>query len=88
MLKRVLKRLIRQPISALSVILFTGVLSVVLCHLHLAEQEEIRSFEETYRSVPGYLNDTFLNSIVSILLIDFFPLIKSLSIFIKSIKSF
>lgn len=61
MLKHITKRTIRQPVSALAVILFAAVLTVVLCYLHRAEQEEIRSYENTYRSVPIHFQVTNLD---------------------------
>lgn len=61
MLKRMLKRNMRQPLPALAVILFSAVLSVVLCHLHRAGEEELRSFEEAFASVPVYFKITDLD---------------------------
>lgn len=52
MLKRIFKRNLRQPLFSLAVILFATALAVVLCQLHQSEAEEMRSFEETYASVP------------------------------------
>ena len=52
MLKRIFTRNLRQPLFSLAVILFATALAVVLCHLHQSEAEELRSFEETYASVP------------------------------------
>lgn len=54
MLKNMIRRNLRQPLSALAVLLFAAVLTVVLCHLHRSRQEELQSYEETYASVPVF----------------------------------
>lgn len=54
MIKQIFRRNTRQPLAALAVLLFAAVLTVVLCHLHKSGQEELRSFEETYASVPVF----------------------------------
>ena len=52
MFKQIFRRNTRQPVFALAVVLFAAVLTVVLCHLHKTGQEEQRSFEASYASVP------------------------------------
>lgn len=52
MLKRILIRNFRQPIYSLAVLMFSVVLTVVLCYLHHTALQEQKSFEETYASVP------------------------------------
>ena len=52
MLKRIFRHICRQPISALAVVLFAGVLATVLCYLHQAGVQEQERFEQTYASVP------------------------------------
>ena len=52
MLKRIFRHIFRQPLSALAVVLFAGVLSTVLCYLHLSGIQEQISYAETYASVP------------------------------------
>lgn len=54
MIKNILRRNLRQPLMGLAVLLFAAVLTVVLCYLHKANQEELRSYEETYASVPVF----------------------------------
>ena len=54
MIRNILRRNLRQPLLGLAVLLFAAVLTVVLCYLHKANQEELRSYEETYASVPVF----------------------------------
>ena len=54
MLKNILRRNLRQPLLGLAVVLFAAVLTVVLCYLHKANEEELRSYEESYASVPVF----------------------------------
>lgn len=61
MLKRIIRRNLRQPVVTLAVVLFAAVLTVVLCYLHKAGEEEMRSFEETYASVPVFFKVTDLD---------------------------
>ena len=61
MLKRILIRNIRQPLLALAAILFATALTVVLCHLHQAGEEEKRSFDQAYASVPVFFKVTDLD---------------------------
>lgn len=61
MLKRIFIRNIRQPLASMAVILFAAVLTVVLCHLHIAQAEEQRSYEEAYASVPVFFKITALD---------------------------
>ena len=52
MLKRIIKNNLRRPLYALAVVLFATVLTVVLCYLHKAGEEEMASYRQTYASVP------------------------------------
>lgn len=52
MIKRILRNSVRRPVYSLAIVLFALVLTVVLCFLHRSAQEELRSFEVTYASVP------------------------------------
>ena len=52
MIKRILRNSLRRPVYSLAIALFAMVLTVVLCFLHRSAQEELRSFEVTYASVP------------------------------------
>lgn len=54
MFKNILRRNLRQPLMGLAVVLFAAVLTVVLCYLHKSGQEELRSFQESYASVPVF----------------------------------
>ena len=54
MFQNILRRNLRQPLMGLAVLLFAAVLTVVLCYLHKSSQEELRSYEETYASVPVF----------------------------------
>lgn len=52
MLKQIWRNNLRRPVYSLAVILFAAALAVVLCYLYQSAEEEKRSFEETYASVP------------------------------------
>lgn len=52
MLKRILKRIIRQPLSCVAVCVFAAVLSFSLCFLQYSLEAERQSFEETCNAVP------------------------------------
>ncbi len=52
MIRRIFNSNIRRPLYSLAILLFAAVLSIVLCYLHKSGQEEMRSFQETYQSVP------------------------------------
>lgn len=54
MLKNIIRRILRQPLMGLAVVLFAAVLTVVLCYLHQSNQRELQSFEESYASVPVF----------------------------------
>ena len=52
MIKRILKRIIRQPLSCVAVCVFAAVLSFSLCFLQYSLESERQSFEETCNAVP------------------------------------
>ncbi len=52
MIKRILKRIIRQPLSCVAVCVFAAVLSFSLCFLQYSLEAERQSFEETCNAVP------------------------------------
>ena len=52
MFKRLIRNNLRRPLYSLAILLFAMALTVVLCFLHKSAQEEQRSFEVTYASVP------------------------------------
>ena len=52
MIKRIIKRIIRQPLSCVAVCIFAAVLSFSLCFLQHSLEAERQSFEQTCNSVP------------------------------------
>lgn len=52
MFRRILRSNIRRPAYSVAVLLFAAVLTLVLCFLHKAGADELRSYEQTYSSVP------------------------------------
>ena len=52
MLLRIIRNNWRRPMTSIAILLFAAVMTVVLCYLHMAGELEMRSFEETYASVP------------------------------------
>ena len=52
MIKRLFRNNIRRPLYSLAVLLFATVMTLVLCFLHKSAQDEQKSFEETFVSVP------------------------------------
>lgn len=54
MLRNIIRRCVRQPLTTLAVLLFSAVLAVSLCHLHQSGQAELQSYELTYASVPVF----------------------------------
>ena len=61
MLRNIFRRYWREPLVNAAVLIFAAVLSVILCHLQKTQEEELRSFEETYRTVPVYFSVTDLD---------------------------
>ena len=52
MFKRIIRNNMRRPLYSAAVLLFAVVMTVVLCYLHKAGEDELRSYEQTYASVP------------------------------------
>ena len=52
MIKRVLRRSIRQPLTSLAATLFVAILSLILCFLHTSQEEELQSLTDTYYNTP------------------------------------
>ncbi len=52
MIKKIIKRIIRQPLPCIAVCIFAAVLSFSLCYLQRSLEAERQSFEETCNSVP------------------------------------
>ncbi len=52
MIKKTLKRLKRAPVSAIAILLFAAIISVIICALHASNEAELRNYEEVWQSVP------------------------------------
>ena len=52
MIKRVLRRCTREPLTCLAATLFTAILAVILCFLHKAQEEEMQDLTNTYYNTP------------------------------------
>lgn len=52
MIKRVFRRCKREPLTCLAVILFTAILTVILCFLHVSQEEEMQDLTDTYYNTP------------------------------------
>lgn len=61
MIKRILKRSIREPITCIAVILFAASFAVILCYLHQSQKAEQENYESTFHSIPVEFEITKLN---------------------------
>lgn len=61
MITKIIKRIIRQPLSCVAVCLFAAVLSFSLCYLHASLEEELKSYEQTRDSIPVHFRITDLD---------------------------
>ena len=61
MFKRIVRNGMRRPAYSIAVLLVTAVLAVVLCYLHRTGQAELRSYEQTFASVPVLFRVTDLD---------------------------
>ncbi len=52
MIKKTLKRLKRAPVSAIAILLFAAIISVIICALHASNEAELRNYEEMWQTVP------------------------------------
>ena len=52
MLKRVLRRCVREPLTSLAAILFVAILSLIICFLHTSQEEELQNLTDTYYNTP------------------------------------
>ncbi len=52
MIKKILNRLKRAPVSAIALLLFAVVISVIICTLQASNDAELRHYEEIFNSVP------------------------------------
>lgn len=61
MIKRVLRRSIREPITCIAVIVFAVILAVILCYLHRSQKAEQQNYVNTFHSIPVEFEITTLN---------------------------
>lgn len=61
MIQRFLRRSMREPMPCIAVILFTAILTVILCFLHQSLLDEQKSIENTYHSIPIEFEITWLD---------------------------
>lgn len=61
MIKKIIRRIKRQPLPCIAVCLLAAVLSVSLCHLQHSLEEERLSFEQTCNSIPVHFKITELD---------------------------
>ena len=52
MIKKLLNRFKRAPVPAVAILLFAAIISVIICVLQESNEEELRNYEEAYRSIP------------------------------------
>lgn len=60
MLIKTMQRFKRAPISAIAVLMFSVILSIVICALHASNEAELQHYEETYQAVPITVTVTHL----------------------------
>lgn len=61
MIKRILRRCTRQPLTYIAVILFTAILTVILCFLHCNQKQEQQNYESTFQSTSIEFDITWLD---------------------------
>lgn len=61
MIRRILRRSIREPITCIVAILFSAILAVILCYLHQSQKAEQQNYERTFHSIPVEFEITKLN---------------------------
>lgn len=61
MIKRVIRRGMREPLPCIATVLLSAVLAVILCFLHQSQKEEQQNFENTYDATPITFEITWLN---------------------------
>ncbi|MBO5967865.1 MAG: hypothetical protein J6S14_05130 [Clostridia bacterium] len=52
MILKNIKRIKRAPVSAIAVLLFAAIISVIICTLQASNEAELRNYEETWKTVP------------------------------------
>lgn len=62
MIRRLIRNNLRRPAYSLAIMVFAAVLTLVLCFLQKSEQEELRSFEQTFASIPVTFRVTDLDA--------------------------
>ncbi len=61
MIRRILRRGIREPITCIAVVLFAGILTGILCYLHQSQKAEQLDYESTFHAIPVEFEITKLN---------------------------
>lgn len=61
MIKRIYRRVTREPVICIAAILFAVTLSLILCYLRQSGQEEQKNYEITFHSIPVEFEITTLN---------------------------
>ena len=62
MLVLTMKRMLRAPLPQIAVLLFATAVSIIICTLHAASQEELRNYENVYQTIPVELTVTNLSA--------------------------
>ncbi len=52
MIKRILRRFVRTPLTCAAAILFVAILSLILCVLHKSQEKEMQDLQNTYYNTP------------------------------------
>ena len=52
MILKIIKRIKRAPVSAIAVLLFAVIISMIICALQASNEAELRNYEEMWQSVP------------------------------------
>ena len=60
MFKNVIKRMLRSPAATLAVILFAVIMSAALTGLNASSEAAVRTYEESYSTIPVTLTVTNL----------------------------
>jgi len=61
MIKQILRRSAREPITCIAAILFAAILTVILCYLHQSQKAEQQNYENTFHSISVEFEITKLN---------------------------
>lgn len=52
MIKKVFNRFKRAPVSAVAILLFAAIVTMIICALQASNEAELRNYEEAYQSIP------------------------------------